>query len=519
MKIGSIIKKLLISLFTVLLIVSLSLWMSQSFYTSETFFTSAKSIAELVNTGYVQTSELIANESAKEDTSQKNYQIADTNSAAYSTSLIQTAEWTDKNDGKATINIYYSVEFDAINVSGITYSVESYATDTSDSETIEESNEGDEDSEAIEEAKTTYATGVASDVKTITITATISSAFNVSDNDITVTIAGVSTNKLLSYDSEGNTIVTVTITGGDEFLVGDIEISIPVVVKDETLSFSEGNGFASTNKEETKVVVSRTTTLSTSEVQSSGETVSVASPMLYRESSSQANEPVVYYTLTYKANGGDSDGEPSDNNNYSSGDTVTLESGDDSALGSDDDKVVFIGWSLSDAYDTSNPVSDAVTEAGVSFVTSVSFVDADITVYAVWAIDEDNDGVADYLHSITFNAGSYGVVIDDEGNALTTITYEDVALGTSLEDYVPDVVASSSYTFYGWSDSNGQIYSSSTVMSMITTGDMTFTAVYSQSYEGESSSDETADTDDESIELPEISDTVTTIIPDTSVSN
>ena len=130
-------------------------------------------------------------------------------------------------------------------------------------------------------------------------------------------------------------------------------------------------------------------------------------------------------TLTYDINGGYGT-EPVDRNPYMKGDQVTLET---EALpvhvaADDGTAVVFLGWGLKQVDDIYAAGQD-YSAAGVT--ESVTFEDEDITVYAVWGYDENNDGVADATQvlitpaDITAYTGGtpYGGIADINGNIIT----------------------------------------------------------------------------------------------------
>ena len=130
-------------------------------------------------------------------------------------------------------------------------------------------------------------------------------------------------------------------------------------------------------------------------------------------------------TLTYDINGGYGT-EPVDRNPYMKGDQVTLET---EALpvhvaAEDGTAVVFLGWGLNKV-DAIYAAGQDYSAAGVT--ESVTFEDKDITVYAVWGYDENNDGVADATQvlitpaDITAYTGGtpYGGIADINGNIIT----------------------------------------------------------------------------------------------------
>ena len=183
--------------------------------------------------------------------------------------------------------------------------------------------------------------------------------------------------------------------------------------------------------------------------------------------------PVTYYSLTYHANGGNAEGIPTDENQYAQNASVDLKAGSDVALGSDGDDVVFVGWSTSSAYSKSTPA-----ESEPETVTKIIFGTSNITVYAVWAIDTNNNDIADYQESEDPNppqpgkdeyiiyayAGRHG---DIEPSGTVTVQagenetfYFDPDNGYEVDCLVVDgkhLSARDSYTFYDV-DENHTIY-------------------------------------------------------------
>lgn len=100
------------------------------------------------------------------------------------------------------------------------------------------------------------------------------------------------------------------------------------------------------------------------------------------------------YTLTYDANGGIAS-VPATSTGHKTGDNVTLNYTTDQpthaqAGGKD---VYLIGWSLTD---TSEKVYTRSERASLpTLADSVTFESSNITVYAVWAVDEDGNGTPD----------------------------------------------------------------------------------------------------------------------------
>ncbi|OUP14821.1 hypothetical protein B5F29_16165, partial [Lachnoclostridium sp. An196] len=151
------------------------------------------------------------------------------------------------------------------------------------------------------------------------------------------------------------------------------------------------------------------------------------------------------YDLNYNVNGGQG-GPVSVPDAYINGQTVSL----DTANVPTRDKAVFVGWSES-------PITDVLTEAPAegTVVEEVTFGEADKTVYAVWALDEDGDKTPDYgetQYTLTYNGngntgGSVPAEEEHVENAAVTLADQGTLVRTNA-------------TFLGWSlTQNGLIES------------------------------------------------------------
>ena len=110
------------------------------------------------------------------------------------------------------------------------------------------------------------------------------------------------------------------------------------------------------------------------------------------------------WTLTYNANGGQN--PPADNTVYSNANKVVSVKGQESMTY---DGYTFLGWSATvhGVVTTAGGVPEALYNAGDTFGIGVN-----TTLYAVWAVDANGDGIPDYKQKqITVN-----VVWDDDGN-------------------------------------------------------------------------------------------------------
>ena len=151
------------------------------------------------------------------------------------------------------------------------------------------------------------------------------------------------------------------------------------------------------------------------------------------------------YDLNYDVNGGQN-GPANVPDAYINGQTVTLNTDTFPTR----DGAVFIGWSesLIEGVLTEEPAEETV-------VTEVTFGEADKTVYAVWALDEDGDEYPDY------NEDKYTLSYDGNGNTSGTAPaaeehVEDAAV--TLADK-GDLVRTQA-TFLGWSLTQNELIES-----------------------------------------------------------
>ena len=150
-------------------------------------------------------------------------------------------------------------------------------------------------------------------------------------------------------------------------------------------------------------------------------------------------EPLKKYFLTYNDNGGVG-GPETNEERYAKGDEVILNKQTVPSY----EKHAFLGWS-----ETQHEVyTEAAPEEGV-LVSKVTFGEADKTVYAVWAKDENGDGTPDYE-----NAG-YVVKYDGNGGSGNQAA-ESGKLSTEAETPV-SLAATTTFTkeksvFLGWSE-------------------------------------------------------------------
>lgn len=96
------------------------------------------------------------------------------------------------------------------------------------------------------------------------------------------------------------------------------------------------------------------------------------------------------YSLTYDGSGSTAGAPPVDGGRYREHESVSLRQ---PVAGFERDEAVFLGWSEAriDAPVTSREAAEAA-----HIVEKVEFAASDVTVFALWAADEDGDGVPDY---------------------------------------------------------------------------------------------------------------------------
>ena len=170
------------------------------------------------------------------------------------------------------------------------------------------------------------------------------------------------------------------------------------------------------------------------------------------------------YTLTYDVN--DGIGSVTDNNQYVAGSNVVLKTKGEVAnlishADQDGAKVAFIGWTA-----TKNTKIYEAKDSKPAVLTDVDFVDSDITVYAVWGYDRNNDGDADVekpddsKYTLTYNENAQGG--GTVSNMPTDSNKYVVNQKVTLSDQVPTHtdVGGTKVVFIGWSETQlNKIYS------------------------------------------------------------
>ena len=155
------------------------------------------------------------------------------------------------------------------------------------------------------------------------------------------------------------------------------------------------------------------------------------------------------YELNYDGNaqlGGSVEGLPSDSGIHLTGETAELSSGTPTYKPADGKKVVFLGWTERATKVLSRSDSEPI------LLESVTFDNANKTVYAAWGYDENGDNVADvaetYTLSYDLNGGTGSVPTGQTG--ITKGTRVSLASGEGLTRQTagPDGITE---IFAGWS--------------------------------------------------------------------
>lgn len=306
------------------------------------------------------------------------------------------------------------------------------------------------------------------EVKTATITATIDSRFTVDETDITISIAdGFSTSSSKTVteaqDGSGDTIVIITLVGDEDDSSCSAEITIPITLKDSTTFTDGNNSFDEIHTTTTSAQVTRASTYTSGTTSTYSDTVQVYSTKLCK---------VVFYDLIFDVNGAQNVGLVGISS-YEAGSIITLPD----AWPIYDEGIVLIGWSETQQTDgsASAPLTSA-PEEGI-LIDSVSFTNSNITVYAVYAQDRNNNGVPDYsevLHLIYDMNGDGSTPPEDNNDYIP----DDTAI---LADTDSVALNASGIVLIGWSrtqQSNGSagnpLTSAPSDGVLITSGSVTF---------------------------------------------
>lgn len=145
------------------------------------------------------------------------------------------------------------------------------------------------------------------------------------------------------------------------------------------------------------------------------------------------------YILTYHANGGSN--APSDSTQYYWNDTATLDSGSTVTKGD----YMFVGWTQADPTTFSSVYTVGQQSLLPTLDTSVTFTSTDITVYAVWSTDLNENGTPDVYEN------AYELEYDLNGGTDTNNIFVAQTLASGQMITIPIVTPTrDGYTFDGW---------------------------------------------------------------------
>ena len=167
------------------------------------------------------------------------------------------------------------------------------------------------------------------------------------------------------------------------------------------------------------------------------------------------------YSLIYDGNA-QADSAPVENlptisNKYAPGSKVTLATGKPTHSKVDGKTVVFIGWTEQ----KTNKIYDR-TDTAPETITEVTIADSDVTVYAAWGYDENNNNTADYdeTHTLTYDANAQASSTVTGTPTDTTKRYiprEKVTLDTAKPTH--SEVNGKTVAFLGWTaEQTNKIY-------------------------------------------------------------
>ena len=149
------------------------------------------------------------------------------------------------------------------------------------------------------------------------------------------------------------------------------------------------------------------------------------------------------YKLIYEGNAqpGDSvTGEPTDASCYIPGDKATLSSTRPAYTAADGKAVLFLGWT---AQKTDKIYS--MTDAAPTVISEVSFAGADVTVYAAWGYDANNNGTPDTLETYSLRYDLNG------GTGTKPADVTGIRVGSSVPLAAGNFTRNPGEVFVGWS--------------------------------------------------------------------
>ena len=222
--------------------------------------------------------------------------------------------------------------------------------------------------------------------------------------------------KKLAHDAPasaaGESIENYTFTYGDNIFIG---WSTTPILNQVIASKAEYETLKDSIKTEVKLLVKPGPDVSAEEAKDTGKyadadgNTNVYAVWAADRNKNKTADYLEEHGLAYADNAisGNVTGMPAASVGHISKDTVKL-TGKPGHSEVDNKKVAFIGWTA-----TATDKIYSCTDEAPEMITEVTFADADITVYAAWGYDEDNDGTADVLETYSFtydlNGGSGNV--------------------------------------------------------------------------------------------------------------
>ena len=204
--------------------------------------------------------------------------------------------------------------------------------------------------------------------------------------------------------------------------------------------------FLGWTEQETNRILDRTdsapTTISAVSFAEGGGDVTVYAAWGYDANNNGTADYEESHSLSYAGNeqGGAVTGLPTDTGRYIPGDTATLSTTKPTHAAVDGKAVLFIGWT---AEKTDGIYS--MTDVAPTTISEVSFASADVTVYAAWGYDANNNGTADVLETYTLSYDLNG------GNGAKPADVTGLKVGSSVTLATGNFTRDHGEVFVGWS--------------------------------------------------------------------
>ena len=272
----------------------------------------------------------------------------------------------------------------------------------------------------------------------------------------------------LTYDGNahaGGTISNVP-TDSKVYIPGDTQALATTTIPTHTDVDGKPVVFVGWTMQQTSAIYSRNDTApaTVTQVTFGRSDITVYAAWGYDENNDNTADVLETYSLSYDLNGGN-ETPPSGKLSVPKGTSIKLTTEKDFTRG---DKEMFIGWSL-EKHDAAFMAGqeDDVNDVLITG-TEIIMPTKDVTLYAVWAVDSNNDGIPDYRTKckITYNLNG--------GTPADGVTYdrEEVQMGATYQ--VKAAPNMSNHTFDGWTDADGKKYQPEQELSI--TKDLALTA-------------------------------------------